>query len=287
MIGLKKVSGEGTSSPFTARLFSGMLELRNLLVLSNTNPLNYPITREEFDKLYNPIFLAMQATKDAAQRILEIIESHKTGISTGRLVKFQKDAFAILETVDNRLGQELGKLLDNGIIAAKDQIQHFLKQLFNIDISFLYHQKEIGYKNGITALRSKGEGLYAEYLEQVRGAWLKEFQDLRNKREHEGWTLRPVEYIYFPPVDIQAIFPNVLGDPIDVFARRSANRVLLFVENVIAYGFQLSGRLPVYLVEIPIDQRDPGNCRRFQAMPKMPGFGEIWRISYQDEFDFI
>lgn len=282
-----KHSNEGTRSPFIARLFLGLLEIRNLLELGNANPRNKQIARQQFDKFHYPLFMALQATRDAAVEIIETVSNHKDALAAGQIVTIQRNTFAVNQTIDFKLNQAVGKLLDHGLIASKDRLQKIIPYLYDLDIGFLY-QKPSRYDEGIANFRENVNSEYADYLKYVRTVWLHEFQELRNEREHQGWTLGRVDYLFNPPDKVTAMFPEVGNLPVDEFALRSVNRICLFVENVIAYGFQISRRSPIFLVEISEEMRDPSNCQRFTAVPKnMPGFSQPWQLVFKDELDFV
>jgi hypothetical protein len=286
MSGFIKIYNEGTNSPFMARLFAGILELRELIILGNTNPLNREVTREEFDKLYDPIFRALKACRDAAKEIIRTVESYEQKIANGDFVELQDNAFNIKASIDDLLQQELGKLLDNGSIAAKDSLQKLLRQIFEIEIGFLY-QKAPGYQKGIGVLRANNETLFADYLQKVREKWLQDFLSLRNQRHHGSWTLERTKYQFYPPKKIQVVLPNIQGLPVHEYARISANRVILLVENLIAYGFQKSRRSPIYITEIPLEHRELNNPRRFKAMLRSLNYEPEWEIWFVDSCDFI
>ncbi len=121
----------------------------------------------------------------------------------------------------------------------------------------------------------------------IRSNWLWVFIGLRNDREHKGWTPNRVNYHFTSASNIRILIPEVNNKPIDEYSRISANQIFLFVENVMAYGFQVSERIPVYLVEIPQKQRDTYDNKRFRADPVNLGHEEKWEIEYKEEFDFI
>lgn len=76
--------------------------------------------------------------------------------------------------------------------------------------------------------------------------------------------------------------------PVDQFARITANRVLLFVENAVVYAMQRDkGKLPIYVAEIPPQERDPNYPRRFRVLPRGLAAAQPWTIQYAESFDFV
>lgn len=284
----KKASDEGTSSPFQARLFFGILELRDQLFLLGSD---YPEKAEKarkFDQSFQPVLEAAQATRDAAREVVTSIDTHTKAIEVGRAVQFRKNQFDILETIDVPLGQSVDKLIDQSVVAIKTGLQKMLKDQLDLDIDFLF-QKETPFVTGIANLLSNGEKTLANYLEAVRNTWLSDLLQLRNDHEHHGWNLGGLQYHSVEQSILVVKLPVVLELPVDKFARFTANRVLLFIENMLAHAIQRNRNdwYPVYLAEIPIEQRDPRNVQRFRLSTKSLYELPPWELKYQDSMDFV
>lgn len=148
-------------------------------------------------------------------------------------------------------------------------------------------QKSTIFNDGIANLRAIGEIDFAEYLIQVRGNWLSDFLELRNRQEHHGWTLDGVKYALVSGTSVAVNFPTVLNLPVEQFAQHIPNRIILFIENTMVYAFQrLSKGKPINIVEIPNEFRDPSNPQRFRLTPKGLDPSLPWKITYKDEVDF-
>jgi hypothetical protein len=63
---VKKVTDEGSSSPFMARLFIGLLNFRDQLHLIGVQGQQQREKQDHFDRKFRPMFEAAQATRDAA-----------------------------------------------------------------------------------------------------------------------------------------------------------------------------------------------------------------------------
>jgi hypothetical protein len=59
---VKKVSDEGTSSPFTARILIGLLEFRDQLYLLSVKDQDRRQRRDRFDRKLVPLFEGAQAS---------------------------------------------------------------------------------------------------------------------------------------------------------------------------------------------------------------------------------
>ncbi len=282
------MSNEGTSSPFQARLFWTILELRDQLFVSDIeHPQKYQRARQ-FDEKFQPVHRAAEATRDAALEVFSLIQQHSRSIRDGKAVKLENNQIHILESIDTSLGQATTKLIDQSVIAIKTGLQTILRDLMNLDIGFLF-QKEAAFNAGIENLLSSEETALAEYLKEIRINWLSDLLQLRNSQEHNGWVLRGLKYYIVEPSTLVVELPEILGMPINEGARKTANRVLLFIENMLVYAMQRNSPrwYPIYISEIPFEQRDPEIPKRFRLGSKgLVGYPK-WEINYQDAMDFI
>lgn len=285
---VKKVSDEGSSSPFMARIFISTLELRDFLLSSHFSDKELTKAQAEFDRKFTPVFDAAQATRDAAREIISLVNSHRLSIASKKIVKIRNNQYDILETIDVPLSQAVDKTIIQGTIAIKTGLQSLLSDFFGLNISFMF-KKPQAFKDGISELRKTGENDFAGYLIKVRQNWLEDLIELRNKREHQGQRLNSINYSLIGGSTVAVHFPSVLNFLVDQFARYTANRVLLFIENTVAYAFQriIISAFPISLVEIPPEFRDPSNPKRFRLSPIGADAYLPWRISYRDDLDFV
>lgn len=283
----KKVLDEGTASPFIARLLLGLWELRDTLLLMGLDDKELSDARKKFDRKFKPMYEAAQATRDGAREVLWLVNAHKINLASGKAVKIHDNSYEILETIDIPLGQAVDKLITQGIIAIKTGLQILLSDTFELNIGFMF-QKSANFNRGIWEIRATGENDFAEYLIKVREIWLSDLLELRNKHEHHGWTLGDIQYNLISGSSIVIALPKVLNLPVDQFARYTANRIILFIENSMVYAFQnKSKRLPINIVETYPEAREPTNPQRFRLTPRGLDPSPPWKINYQDSLDFI
>jgi hypothetical protein len=201
-------------------------------------------------------------------------------------VRFRPGQYEILRTIDSELSQTLDKLIDQSIVATQSGLQSILKDPLGLKIGFFF-QKDAAFAVGVSDLRNAGEPDLAAYLEQVRTAWHSELQDLRVQHEHRGWSLGRIRYSLTSPSQVEAVLPDVLGSRVDLIARQTANRVLLFIENMMVYAMQRQCRFPIFVVETPREHRNPVDPKRFRLA--LPGLDPSlpWRIACRDDLDFV
>lgn len=90
---VKKVGNEGSSSPFISRIFFGLLELRNQLFLISFDGEKKQSMMGHFDKQFKPLYDAVQASRDAALKIIELLSNHQDNIQSGGVVNFRVNQY--------------------------------------------------------------------------------------------------------------------------------------------------------------------------------------------------
>lgn len=281
---LKKISNEGSSSPFLARLFFGLLDMRDQLYLIGIQ--DKQEKQKLFDRKFKPMYEAAQATRDAAIEVEQLIRTHLDAIRSGHAVQFNANKYSIQETIDIPLGQAVDKLIDQSIIATKSCLQDILKDPLGLDIGFLYKEDK-KFNDSITAINKAKEARLTIYLSEVRTRWLSKLNELRVDHQHHGWCLDEIKYKRINSSQIEAILPNINNLPVDEFVRLSANRTLLFIENMMAYAMQRSCRYPIFIVEIPKEQRDSKDPRRFRLAARGLDNSQPWVLNYSEDMDFV
>jgi hypothetical protein len=269
-----------------ARIFMGMLEFRDQLFLLGTPDEESVKMQDHFDRKFQPLLDAAQAARDAALETRALVSSHVAEIRSGKAVRFRPNQYEILHTIDSRLSQAADKLLDQSIVATKTGLQSILSDPLGLDIGFFFQQDSL-FSAGVSDLHTAGELSLATYLEDVRTGWHSALQDLRTKHEHHGWSLARIQYRLTAPSQVAVYLPEVMGSPVDTFARQTANRVLHFIENMMANAMQRQCRYPIFVVEVPHEQRNPQNPQRFRLAPKGLDPSMPWRIAFRDDMDFV
>jgi hypothetical protein len=264
---MTKVADEGTSSPFMARLYLGILSLRERVIAPGTN-------RDGFDKDYEAVLTALENARDANKKIIAALREHRDKLATGGIVQRKNHTVTITEEIDHTLRKEIESFLNGGVRAIKDTQQRVLRRL-GIEIGYLY-KKQGAFDTGIVNLRMQHPEL-AEYLVRVRQRWCERFIRIRNDL-HTSWTLERVKYISAEQV-VTMNEPDVDGQPITTFVTNMLDHLLCFIEETTAYA--LKTHLPeiISLREIPIAERRADFPERFR-ITLATGGSPLWRLVY-------
>lgn len=270
---VQKLADEGSSSPFIARLYLGILRLRDVVFPDNAE-------RDIFDKPYHLVMETMLNTRSTSQEIVQLVADHFSKLAKGEVGQFRGHTIHIENPIDKELRKEVETFLNGAVRTLKQGMQEVTKCLqFNIGFLFKKHH---GFETGVTELK-KSDPLLAAYLNETR-KWSERLINSRNAIEHEGWILPKVRYFEVSGL-ICADEPKISGQKVSDFVKFIMDRLICFVEEVTAHC--LKARMPagITVTEIPLSQRESDMPQRFQVTLTNGGL-PIWNIAYhQSSFE--
>jgi hypothetical protein len=264
---VQKVADEGSSSPFMARLWIGIVHLRDQV---------YPDAgaRDRFDKAYDFVLKSLFSARDASRQLMGLWTEHERKVESGEVARVQGKSIHVNESVSQELGQEADAFLNAATRALKKGMQD-IASVLGVNIGFLF-QKQMHFESGIKAMEATDPAL-AAYLREAR-TWSERLLAARNAVEHDGWTLPEVTY---QRVDdkIVARQPAIDGQPVTAFAEFVFDRLACFVEDVTAHC--LGRRLPAFvaLSEVPQAERPDEKPERFRLTLAVGGT-KPWLIAF-------
>jgi hypothetical protein len=266
---VQKLADEGSASPFMARLFMGLMRLRDA-VFSD------PVARESFDKAFDFVPTTLFTARTTAKEISELWAAHARKVAAGEVVRRQGVAIHIDENIDKELRKQVEHFLNTATRVIKQGMQVLTTQL-GVNIGFMFKQQS-AFESGIAALKVT-DSLLADYLEKSRLSWSERLISCRNDLEHNNWSLPRVMYD-FSSANIVAVEPLVAGQPVTEFVQTMLDRVCCFVEAVTAHCIQRKMAAPLTITEIPLAERRLEAPERFQLTLAVGGQPR-WNIFYQ------
>jgi hypothetical protein len=264
---IQKIANEGSTSPFMARLFIGLLRLRDV-VFSD------PAKRDKFDKPFEQVFNPLMNARATEKDIIDLWEAHARKVASGEIARRQGQMLQIDESIDKELRRQVESFLNTAVRALKQGTQSLATEL-QVDISFMFKQQGT-FDNGIEALQATDLRL-AEYLRQTR-VWSERLVQSRNDIEHTGWTLPRVHY-QDSNSGITAVEPEVSGLPMTAFVKFILDRLCCFVEECTAHCFQKRMPSEITIAEIPPAKRLTEVPERFILTLGSGGLAR-WNIAY-------
>ena len=277
---IQKVADEGMSSPYYARIWSGIAELRDSVLSAIVDSRILEAERYKFDEKWDPVLRDLDSARNIARNIPALITAHRVSVETGRIIRFQRNAFEISESIGEPLRSDFGHFLTVCARAAKDT-QNVVKY-FGPDIGFLF-ASERKFSAGVTKLESYGHKALTQFLRMTRKTWSEELRERRRVLEHTGWRLPDINYKKVGDSKISMIEPELDGTPVSRYVLETFNRLASFVENMVVYSFQCALKtMGVGIAEIPVGERPTDYPKRFMLWHPIMNKSE-WVLSYSED----
>ncbi len=246
---LIKYKNTGTEDPFNARMMFGVMKLRDALVKSDKE-------RLEFDNLYSPVFESLDDCLECKKQLLELVAKHRGKIQSKEIVGFQNNG-AILE-IHESIDREMNKLFKDFFIKGEIALKGLQKlcKRYDLDIGFFF-QDDKKFKKRADALVEKDPNIKTviEMLTNDR-QWYSVFNEIRNQIEHHGFSPGNVKYQHSTGSEVVVLIPKINGKEIDKVVKIMSANISDFIEDLIAMTINRK-IAPFYVVTIPEDRRDP------------------------------
>lgn len=271
---VQKLADEGASSPYMARIFIGVLHLRDQIYVD-------PAKRNSFDAPYDYVTLALSTTRESAKKLAALWKNHQEKVASGEITKIDAGGnIRIQESVDKDLRSEVETFLNAATRCLKTGMQNIANEL-GVNIGFLFKQK-VAFERGIVELRATDADL-ALYLEQTR-AWSEPMLKSRIDLEHGTWVLPRTNYAATNGA-VKASEPTVAGRPVSKFVDFTFDRLCCFVEEFSSHCLRRKMPRGVALAEIPLAERTAEVPERFRITLAVGG-QPAWRIAFhQSRFE--
>jgi hypothetical protein len=268
-----KMADEGTASPFMARLFLNVLDLRK-------SALDTKADIDAFEKPYELVLMSSITVRDLAREIGELLADHRSKIYRGVGVRTDGRTIHLDEPIDKELRWLVESFLNSSNRVMLTGMKEAAKAL-RLDITFFF-KKESTFLNGVAALDGIDPDL-AAYCRKAR-VWSDMLNSMRNEMEHNFWSVPRVQY-RIEQGRVVVLEPEIMGRTASDFTKLVTDRILCFVEEICVHGLQRRMPDSISVTEIPLTQRPPERPERFRICTAGGGM-PLWKIAYHEtKFD--
>ncbi|MET4740290.1 hypothetical protein ABIF73_004429 [Bradyrhizobium japonicum] len=272
---VQKLMDEGVGTPFVARCWLGLLRLRENVYPNKDD-------RDAFDKIFQAVLSSVMAARTAAKNVEAKWQAHSAKIASGEIVRIEHGTVHILESIDKEIATEVETFVNTSVRSIKTGLQN-LGNFLGADIGFLF-KKKAAFDSGLERLQNS-DPLLARYLEEVRN-WTEPLIGVRNDLEHDLWIVPRISYTNNGGT-VSAAEPTILGLGATRFTNDYADRVMCFVEDLVAHLLQVRMPAGVTVTEVKRADRTAEAPERFRITPAVGGAG-AWEIGYRaDRFEEI
>jgi len=179
---MEEIANEGTESPFIARLYLGICNLRD-------QALRVQADQEKFYKTFDGLMSAVGSMRKESAELIEEFTSHRRKIEQGEGVTVGNGVIRVTGSIQGELRKTFETIVGTASRICKDRMQELLRPL-GVDIGFLFRQQK-AFDKEIAALKALQPAL-ADYLYETRARWSERLAIRRNLIEHQGWPLPKV-----------------------------------------------------------------------------------------------
>lgn len=264
-----KMADEGTASPFMARLFLNILDLRK-------SALETKADIDAFEKPYELVLMSSITVRDLAREIDELITDHRSKIARGIGVRIDGRTVHVDDPIDKELRRMVESFLNSSNRVMLTGMKEVAKSL-NLDIGFFF-KKESTFLNGVAALDGSDPDL-AAYCRKARD-WSDILNSVRNEMEHNFWSVPRVQY-RIEQGRVVVIEPGIMARTVSDFTKFVTDRMLCFVEEICVHGLQRRMPESISITEVPLAQRPAERPERFRLCTARGGM-PLWNIFYHD-----
>ena len=261
---VQKFADEGSTSPFMARIFYAPMKMADAL----------DGDRKPFLKAHRILMTTLMEIRDTAKDVAKTWKDHSRKIDEGSIVERHGLHIRITENVDRKLGRLVSEFLTSATRSFKERMQQTARTL-GIEIGLLY-QKQAAFDRGVADLEKTDRAL-TDYLREAR-KWGDCLVVTRNNLDHGDWTLQSAA-VADVGGRVVVTEPMIDGTPVTKWVTNMTDRILCFVEDVIAHGIQKRLGEGITLAEVPVAQRASEMPLRFQNTITGSGL-PAWQIRY-------
>jgi hypothetical protein len=266
---ITKMADEGTASPFMARLFLNVLDLRKSALQSKEEI-------DAFEKPYELVLMSSITVRDLSLEMERLLTDHLSKMARGTGVRIEGRTIHVDEPIDKELRRLVEAFLNSSNRVMVTGMKEVAKAL-QLDIGFFF-KKESTFNNGVTDLDATDPDL-ANYCRKAR-IWSDMLNTVRNEMEHNFWSVPRVQY-RIERGSVEVLEPEVMGKSVSDFVKFITDRMLCFVEDICVHGIQ--NRMPdsISVTEVPLIRRPAERPERFTICTTGGGM-PLWKIVYHE-----
>ena len=260
---LIKFSDEGTSSPFPARLMLQMCELRDGIILDSD-------MRKRFDEAYGPIIDNFMETRQAISELKQLEERHRDELRNGSAAKIAANGHI---TITRPIEVQYRGLIKEFFLKGQMIISTIPRvgKVFGLKTSFFFAD-DAKYSKGAKHLEQKWPNaiLAIKHLDWARSGWYSDFNSFRNRIVHESFKFPNTTYEVDADSKVTPKFPALsdVADNCKLF-EKLCECILELVEACVIFFFSTQLRGDQVIMQIPEDQRDPANVRKYRLCMRL------------------
>lgn len=255
---------EGTTSPFIARLMLQMFNLRDSLLLLESE-------RNDFNEMYHPLIENFNELKHIVRKLIELKNNHLKEIQQGIAIKMNPNnrQLTILKPIDT----EYRMLIKDYFIKGEIIISSIprIAKVFDLNVTYFFKETK-KFEKGIELLKKEcfNADFVISHLKLARDGWYQTFNKIRNDIEHRSVKIPNIEYRLDSRLNIIPQFPTDNdGTDLVQMLENITERILELVECCVIFFFSNILRPGQFIKDIPENERNPNKVIRYRLYMRL------------------
>ncbi|MBX4188391.1 MAG: hypothetical protein KW793_04660 [Candidatus Doudnabacteria bacterium] len=253
---------------FTSFMILGIASIRDCVFSSNEQ-------RREFDAIYDIMLQNLIEAKLAKDEYLAIVEDYNKRINDPTGFYYKNKTIYANEIIDDELNLLFKDFFIRGSMAIKAILK--LAKFFDFKkLSFIFGNDDDFEKSSNQFSASNPYAYAREFMEHIRNhrkSWCSTFILFRDKIEHEGYKLPPINFLIDESDKIVAVFPKTKdGREVDELLKLIWENLINFCEDTLMFLFASKLASDKRIVFIPPGKRDLHHPIKYQVeLVSLPG----------------
>jgi len=256
----------GKDHDFYNRFLFQNLEIRSFVVSKNK--------RLDFDHDYKAFVQNLIEAKMAKTFMLRVLNRHREEIMTGEDGIITGHQLNINNPIDDELNLFFKDFFIRGTMATKG-LQRLLDKWFGYNIGFMFSDNEKKFTKGAAKFKlSKDDSRFQilnNFIKSHRDGWYQSFSGLRNKIEHEGFSLPKIKHRVDANGKVLILVPRFGEQTLEEVLEISWKNLSTLCEEVYIFIASLELKNGYVIWRIPKEKRKDHNWARYKiALPEFP-----------------
>ena len=276
------MSKEGVKNENTAGVLYGPLvagqedDFYNRFLFQNMEIRSFVVAREErlkFDADYGSLLQNLVEAKFAKDFCFKYIATHTEAIRTGKDGILTGHQLNINNPIDIELNMFFKDFFIRSTMAIEG-LQKILREWFGYNITFLFTDKEKDFEKGAKKFKlSKDDPRFenlATFIKSHREGWYKDFKDLRDEIEHQGYKLPAIKHSVHNG-KVVVTLPQYKNQSIEHMLNIGWENLSSLCEETLVFIMSLELKSEYVVWRIPEEKRAQFNWARYKvSIPNYP-----------------
>ncbi len=247
---VQKISDEWTSSPWVARCFLQIMQIRDLVFLRDSKE------KTRFEFLHSKILENLTIANNSRKDIFKLLDEHYDKFQKGIIYSKQWEHYMLNESIDSELKEKFYSFITNLHIAVEDAGKKIWWEFgFKCDIFW----EDKAFEKWASTFQSQWDDESKKIVDMLieDRKWISKLKEIRRWIMHHSWSLWGITYNFDK---------KILSVPDEIWwIDNFWGNWWQFIEDIIILTLERNLNPPFCIIEIPEHNRDTNNPIKYQV----------------------